>query len=253
MTEEMQGRRRNSTLTGGDTAERLLRSAARLFWQNGYSATSTRELSAQLGIRKASLYHHIHSKEDLLYELCVVSLRDIEAQARTVVDAEDDPLPRLHALILAHVNSMSQEREMHATMLTELRSLSPEHRLDVIRRRDSYEQLIQSVLVSCQEAGSIRADVSAPLLSRCLLNLLNWSIFWFDPAGPMSTEELGSVLVSIFLEGALPSFMKGRPTSVKRIAVRPRVKAARLVPTRAPGSGANQGRGPGHKTEHPLH
>lgn len=216
----MGGRRRNSTPTGGDTAERLLLSAARLFWQKGYAATSTRELSAQLGIQKASLYHYIQSKEDLLYELCVVSLGDIEAQGRAVMDAEDDPLLRLRALILAHVNSMSEEREMHATMLTELRSLSPEHRLDVIRRRDAYELLVQSVLESCQEVGSIRADISARLLARCLLNLLNWSIFWFDPAGKMSTQELAGVLVSIFLEGARPSLLAGRSPSVKTIALR---------------------------------
>ncbi len=220
MTKETRGRRRNSTPTGGDTAERLLLSAARLFWQNGYAATSVRELSGQLGIQKASLYHHIQSKEGLLYELCVVSLGDIEAQARAVLDAEDDPLPRLRALILAHVNSMSQEREMHATMLTELRSLSPEHRLDVIRRRDAYELLVQSVLESCQEAGSVRTDISARLLARCLLNLLNWSIFWFDPAGKMSTQELAGVLASIFLEGALPAFLQGTSPSVKTIALR---------------------------------
>ena len=205
MANEVAGRRRTSAPTGSETAERLLLSAARLFWRNGYSATSVRELSAHLGIQKASLYHHIQSKEDLLYELCVASLADIEAQARAVLDSEADPLQRLRALILAHVNSMSQEPEMHATMLTELRSLSPEHRRDVIDRRDAYERLVESVLRSCQEAGSIRADISSRLMGRCLLNLLNWTIFWFHPDGEMSSQELARVFESIFVEGARAS------------------------------------------------
>jgi TetR/AcrR family transcriptional regulator, cholesterol catabolism regulator len=219
VTREIGGRYRNLAPNGSDTAQRLLQSAARLFWQNGYAATSVRELSAHLGIQKASLYHHIQSKEDLLYELCVISLEDIDAQARAAVDAEHDPLLRLRALILAHVNSMSQDREMHATMLTELRSLSPEHRRDVIRRRDAYERLVQSVLETCQEAGSIRADISARLLARCLLNLLNWSIFWFNPGGKMSTQELAGVLVSIFFEGTLPSFLDGGRTPRKPLKI----------------------------------
>jgi AcrR family transcriptional regulator len=191
-----------------------------LFWQNGYAATSVRELSTQLGIQKASLYHHIDSKEGLLYEVCIVSLGDIEARARIALDTEVDPLSRLRALILAHVNSISQEREMHATMLTELRSLSPKHKVEVIRRRDAYEIMIKSVLESCQDAGSIRVDIPARLLARCLLNLLNWSIFWFDPAGKMSTHELAEVLVSVFLQGALPAFLRPAPASMRTISVR---------------------------------
>jgi TetR/AcrR family transcriptional regulator, cholesterol catabolism regulator len=198
--------RRRDTATGlGDTAERLLLSAARLFWQKGYAATSTRELSAQLGIQKASLYYHIKSKEDLLYDLSVASLVDIDAHARSILDSEEEPLARLKALMRAHITSMSNEREMHATMLTELRSLSPKHRADVVRRRDGYELLVQTVLEECQLAGVVRTDVSSRLLGRCLLNLLNWSIFWFDPDGEMPTEEFVHVLESVFLEGALTS------------------------------------------------
>jgi len=197
----------------------LVLSAARLFWQNGYSATSVRELAAHLGIQKASLYHHIESKEDLLYKLSVASLKDIQTQARAALEAEGDPLLRLGALILAHVNSMSEEREMHATMLTELRSLSPKHRRDVISRRDAYEQLVESILKDCQEAGLIRADISSSLLARCLLNLLNWTIFWFDPDGEMAPHELASVFDSIFLRGILPSHF-GEAGPLKTVDIR---------------------------------
>ena len=36
----------------------------------------------------------------------------------------------------------------------------------------------------------------------CLLNLLNWTIFWFRPGGDLDADELGNLLASIFLEGA---------------------------------------------------
>src|SRR5437868_4440338 len=49
--------------------EELTRAAARLFADRGYHGTSLADLAEALGIQKASLYHHIDSKEDLLWEV----------------------------------------------------------------------------------------------------------------------------------------------------------------------------------------
>jgi AcrR family transcriptional regulator len=49
--------------------EELTRTAARLFAERGYHGTSLADLAEALGIQKASLYHHIASKEDLLWEV----------------------------------------------------------------------------------------------------------------------------------------------------------------------------------------
>src|ERR1700752_4646273 len=52
------------------TPERVLDTAAALFWEKGYAATTTREIAAAVGIQQASLYYHVASKEGLLYQLC---------------------------------------------------------------------------------------------------------------------------------------------------------------------------------------
>jgi AcrR family transcriptional regulator len=51
---------------GAPTVDRLLDTAAGLFWEKGYAATTTREIAAALNIQQASLYYHMSSKEDLL-------------------------------------------------------------------------------------------------------------------------------------------------------------------------------------------
>ena len=48
----------------------LTRQAARLFAEKGYHGTSMEDLAVAMGVQKGSLYAHIQSKEDLLYELC---------------------------------------------------------------------------------------------------------------------------------------------------------------------------------------
>jgi AcrR family transcriptional regulator len=193
---------------GGDlavadsTSERLHAAAARLFWSKGYTATTTRELASLLGLQKASLYYHMEKKEDLLYTLCVESLSHIHSAVEAAVAEVDDPLERVRALIRAHVVAMLADKEKHATMLTELRSLSDERRAAVIRLRDDYERLVRSVLARAQETGVLRRDIPVRHLALGLLDLMNWAIFWFRPDGELSPEQLAQTFATLFIEGA---------------------------------------------------
>ena len=187
-----------------DTAERMLAAAARLFRTKGYEGTNTRELAALLGIQKASLYYHIGKKEDLLYQLAVESLTHIRAKVESALGAQLTPLERVRALIESHMAAALADQDKHATMLTELRSLSPKRRADVLKMRDSYEKdLVRATLEQAQKAGVIRNDIPAKHLGLALLNLLNWSIFWFRPKGELTSSDLGKLLASVFMDGVV--------------------------------------------------
>lgn len=185
------------------TSQRLLGAAAELFWTKGYASATTREIAALLGVQKASLYHHVSRKEDLLYDICVDSLEYIRARVEAAVDAAPTPLERIRALIRAHVAAMLVDQAKHSTMLTELRALSPERRARIVARRDSYEEFVRSVVNEAQRMGVVRGDVPVKYLALSLLDLMNWSIFWFRQDGGMSADQLGDVFVTIYLGGAL--------------------------------------------------
>ncbi|HEY7389160.1 MAG TPA: helix-turn-helix domain-containing protein, partial [Bryobacteraceae bacterium] len=101
------------------TLERLFDTAAALFWEKGYAATSTREIAASLGIQQASLYYHIASKEDLFYQLCVASLEQLRSEVESGISEVRDPLGRIRALIRAHLTTLLSYQVRHVTMLTE--------------------------------------------------------------------------------------------------------------------------------------
>jgi len=181
----------------------ILSVAADLFWAQGYDATSMSDLAAALGLSKASLYHHIETKESLLFDMSVVVLRRITAAVEAAADSSPEPLERLRAMVREHVVTALDHQTMNATSLTELRALSDEHRVAVTRMRDSYDRMIDEVIAEAQHAGAIRADISSKLLRLALLNLLNWTIFWFRADGDVSPADLADLLTSIFLQGAL--------------------------------------------------
>lgn len=198
----MSAERDDSAGSVNATYARLLDAAAGLFRAKGYAGTTTRELAAHVGIQKASMYHHIRSKDDLLYTLCVDSLNRITEEAVRAVASESDPERQLRKLISAHVSTSLADQDKHATMLMELRSLSPARRNDVVVLRDRYESLVVEVIQRAQAAGALRSDVTAKQLMLALLNLLNWTIFWYRPEGELSIEGIGSIFESIYMDGA---------------------------------------------------
>ncbi|HUI78423.1 MAG TPA: TetR family transcriptional regulator [Bryobacteraceae bacterium] len=187
---------------GRSTLERLLDAAAGLFAAKGYGATSTREIAAVLGIQKASLYYHIGSKEELLYAICSSSLEQIRKDVEAALVEVRDPLERIVALICAHVESMLRDQEKHSVAMAEMHLLSDERRAQVTARRDSYENLVRSLLHEAQNAGVLRRDIHVKYLCLSLLGLMNRVEVWYRPSGPLSPHEFGELLGLIFLTGA---------------------------------------------------
>ncbi len=52
-----------------DSRQDILRTAARLFQQRGYDATSMNDVAAALKLSKGGLYHHFQSKDEMLFQI----------------------------------------------------------------------------------------------------------------------------------------------------------------------------------------
>jgi AcrR family transcriptional regulator len=181
----------------------VLDTAAALFWEKGYDATTTREIAAAVGIQQASLYYHVSSKEGLLYQLCVSSLEQLLADVQSAVNEHTDPLDRLRGFIRAHLKTLLKHQVRHVTMLTELRALSKTHSAEVLALRKQYANLVRTELHDAQSAGTIRTDIPAKYLYLALLNVLNWAVIWFSRDQALTADELADLFTPIYLEGAI--------------------------------------------------
>jgi TetR/AcrR family transcriptional regulator, cholesterol catabolism regulator len=188
--------------TRDEVRSRLLALAATYFRRKGFEATTTRELATALGLKKASLYHYITDKPDLLADVCEAALSHIHASVEAALAAARHPWERVERMIQTHVTTMLADRDMHATMLIELRALTGDRRDHIVQLRDNYEALFRRVISDAQAEGLLRQDIPAHDLTLALLNLLNWTIFWYDPAGPLTPEQLADEFRRIFLFGA---------------------------------------------------
>jgi len=217
------------------TMDRLLDTAAHLFWEKGFAATTTREIAEALHIRQASLYYHMASKEDLLYQICKSSLHEIRAAVPAAAMEAACPPERIPILIRAHMTVLLKFQKRNVTMLTELRSLAPRHRTEVVALREEYTSFVRSTLEQVQGSGSVRADIPASYLCLALLNLLNWTALWFHRDQALSADQLSELFVKIYLEGVaarkacptllLPDFKtQGAKSRSRKIAKPPEIR-----------------------------
>src|SRR5581483_8313276 len=195
--------------TDRSTPERVLDTAAALFWEKGYAGTTTREIAAAVGIQQASLYYHVASKEDLLYQLCVSSMDQLLADVQSAVDRCSDALDRLRALIRAHLGTLLKDQVRHVTMLAELRALSKRHHAEVLALRKKYADLVRTVLQDAQTAGKVRNDIPSKYLYLALLNVLNWAVVWYRRDQALSADQLADLFSPIYLEGAMSGPAQG--------------------------------------------
>jgi AcrR family transcriptional regulator len=187
------------------TQERILDRAAEMFWRKGYAATTTREIAASLGIRQASLYHHVASKENLLCTLCVTSLERLLQEVESAVNESNSPEGRIRLLVHAHLNTLLKYRTRHALMLKELRALSGSCRRQVLGLRKRYEKLVLSILNDGQKVGAVRTDIPTKYLCLALLNILNWAVLWFRDDDALSSDQLAEIFARTYIQGATTS------------------------------------------------
>lgn len=227
------------------TRERLLSVAASLFREKGYAGTTTRALSSLAGIQNSSLYHHVGGKEDLLYGLCVGALKDVARLFDTVAAAPGnvEPIDRLQGVARGYVELALRDRDRHATMLAEIRSLSRRRRAAVVELRDANVSVVESLIREAQQCGQVRTDIEAKYLTLALFNLLNWTIFWFDSRGELAEDQIAEILWSVFFSGTgTASSDNERPGTQRATGAPPGKAAPAKGATQAPTSAAEDAR-----------
>ena len=184
------------------TREEILEAAAQIISQKGYHATSMQDIAEAVHLQKASLYHHVSSKQELLVDLLDRAL-DLLIERLSAVQAL--PLPadgKLRAAMRTYLQTLADYQDLAAILLLEHRSLDPSLHNRHVPRRDRFESIWRDLILEGQEAGLFRCTHPS-LVSRALLGVMNWTITWYRPGGPLSPVEISEQFADLFLQGLL--------------------------------------------------
>ncbi len=179
----------------------LVRAAARLFSERGYHGTSMQHLGEALGLLRGSLYAHIGSKEELLFEVVDEGAEAFLERGRHAAALEADAATRLEALLVGHIETESQQIEAATVFLNEWRYLSEELRAAVQAKRDRYEAMVRSIVEDGIASGEFRPDADVRFAATLVLSAGNWLFSWYRPGGELGPTEIGERFAELLTRG----------------------------------------------------
>jgi AcrR family transcriptional regulator len=187
-----------------DPRQEILRTAARLFQQQGYDATSMNDVAAALKLSKGGLYHHFQGKDEILFDLMNHAMDITEERVIAPVKEIADPEERLRALIRRHITVVLSERDREITvMLHENHPLSPPLRKRINARKKDYVHFLENLVAEVQAARGSTRRVTPRAAAFALLGMINWIYQWYHPGGALEEESLVREYTEIFVNGAL--------------------------------------------------
>ena len=178
-----------------DSRQEILRTAARLFQQRGYDATSMNDVAATLKLSKGGLYHHFQSKDEILFEIMNHAMEITQDRVLNPVRGIADPEERLRALIRLHIEVVLSPRDREITvMLHENHPLPPALRKRINSRKKDYIHFLENLMAEVQEkvqpSRPVGVKVSPRAAAFALLGMINWNYQWYKPEGELQAQNL---------------------------------------------------------------
>jgi AcrR family transcriptional regulator len=164
--------------------------ALRKFHVMGYHATSMRDIAALGDFNVASIYNHFASKQALLRAIMVETMEDVLATTAEALErSEATPTAQLSALMRTWVIFHTRRRPEALVSATEMRSLEPDNRAEVVALRDRQQRMFYEVIEHGVQTGEFatRYPVEA---TRAILTMGATIATWYRPDGGQSPEEL---------------------------------------------------------------
>lgn len=189
---------------GPKTMEAIRKAGLKLIYEHGYEAMSLRALASEVGIQVGSLYNHISTKQDLLYDLIKSHMDDLMDHLDQALAGLADPVDALRAFIAFHVTyHIVRKREVFIGY-SELRSLDPNQHDEIVGLRRRYEDRVVDILDRGRAAGLFELGDSR-VAAYGILAMLTGVCTWFRPHGRLSREQVIETYSDMVLKGLVPT------------------------------------------------
>jgi AcrR family transcriptional regulator len=184
------------------TRDDILDAAAQVIRQKGFHGASMADIAEAVNLQKASLYHHVSSKQEILLALLDRALEMLFEQIDVIAK---QPLPadeKLRQMVQVYLRLLAENGDLSAVLLFEHRSLEPGQHARHIPNRDRFEALWRDALDDGVRTGLFVSSDTA-LTVRALMGILNWTLTWYRPEGPLTIEQIADQYANLLLNGLM--------------------------------------------------
>lgn len=203
-------RRRDAALADGGVgyaAKRndLIRVAAVLFKDRGYTATTLNDIAQSAGMDRATLYYYVGSKEELLREAVRGILGENLSKAKQLARSEISPLEKLEGIVHLLMSSYDKNYPYAYVYIQQkmqkVKDTQSEWAKEMASQSSAFENTVTSIIEEGMTAGVFRDDVPVRLVANTIFGAINWTHRWYKPGGRYSAKEVAEAFCKIVLQG----------------------------------------------------
>jgi TetR/AcrR family transcriptional regulator, cholesterol catabolism regulator len=155
----------------------LLDAAATKFAEQGYHATTIRELAAATAMTPGAIYFHVPNKQALLLAVYEEGVQRILDRVEKAVAGVGTPWDRLIAAVVGHLEAILDASAYARVVIRILPDDAPEIADELKRQRDRYEERFRALFAQVK----LPEDVEPGLARLFLLGAINWTPVWHRP------------------------------------------------------------------------
>ncbi len=161
-----------------EPVEHILLEAGRLFTEQGFRGTTTREIAEAAGLRQGSLYHYFARKDDILAELLDRTVEPPLQMARLIDVAGASGAARLWALTFLDVRNYCSG-PYNLALLARLPDAHRPPFSEFWEKRRRLQDWYGRYLNLAKQEGTLRVD-NPELMKEFVFGVVGSPVAWFD-------------------------------------------------------------------------
>lgn len=179
--------------------QEIFSTASRLFKEKGYTAVTMRDLAAEVGIKAASLYNHIASKEEILQQVIMTIAERFTKGIEEICHSQSDTREKLSQVIAQHVNLTANHPYGMASLNNDWMHLGKEKQR-YLELRSAYEQHFREIIKRGKSQGILK-DIDEQVILFSTLGTLRNLYLWIPKKADLNRDKLIKSLRQTLLEG----------------------------------------------------
>lgn len=178
----------------------IINTASSLFRKKGYTAVSMRLLANEIGVKAASLYNHISSKQEIL-EHIILGMANRFTEGMEIIRAKDEnAIAKIKEVVLLHIELTLDDPESMESLQNNWMFLEGQSLVNYKKLRNGYEESLRYIIKEGIANGSIR-NVNPEILIFSLLSTLRSLYIWYPRQKNIHPTKLKEDMISVLLHG----------------------------------------------------
>ncbi len=179
----------------------MLEAAARQFADKGYRVATTKDIADSLGVRQASLYYYIKSKESALEQICLVAIEGYVDFSKEILGSKQPTVEKIPDLIYRHLKTLEERPGFYKVFLAHRHELAAETRHVLGRQIREYERNVEAILRQGVKRKELRGDRDYHLASLAILGMCNAVVTWWGKRSDAPIRALADEFAGLAVDG----------------------------------------------------